>query len=120
MPETARRYGLRVDEIQDDRVDQVKSTDAAARYLHNLYTQFGDWKLVLAAYNTGEANVGAAILKVHTQDFDQLTNLRMLPLETRNYVPRVLTTARVLGQPSTLGEAHPPAGGVIVFAISDR
>lgn len=75
---------------------------------------------MLAAYNTGKANIGAAILKTHTQDFDLLTNLRMLPLETRNYVPRVLTTARVLGQPSTLGQAHPPAGGLIVFAMSDR
>lgn len=96
MPETARRYGLRVDEFQDDRIDLFKATDAAARYLHDLYTQFGDWKLALATYNTGEANVGLAILKAHTHDFDQLTNLRMLPLETRNYVPRVLAAAQFL------------------------
>lgn len=120
MPDTARRYGLRVDEIQDDRVDLFKSTDAAARYLHDLYAQFGDWKLALAAYNTGEANVGSAILKARTQDFDQLTNLHMLPLETRNYVPRVLAAAQWLGQSSTLREARPADGAVIVFAVSNR
>ena len=120
MPDTARRYGLRVDETQDDRVDLFKATDAAARYLHDLYAQFGDWKLALAAYNTGEANVGSAILRAHTQDFDRLTSLRMLPLETRNYVPRVLATARFIGPSSTLGEVHPPASTITVFAASNR
>lgn len=94
MPETARRYGLRVDETQDERLDLVRATDAAARYLHDLYAQFGDWKLALAAYNAGEASVGSAILKAHTHDFDQLTSLRMLPLETMNYVPRVLAAVQ--------------------------
>ena len=119
MPDTARRYGLRVDEIQDDRVDLFKATDAAARYLHDLYAQFGDWKLALAAYNTGEANVGSAILRAHTQDFDQLTNLRMLPLETRNYVPRVLATAQFMGNSSALAEDRRLAGAITVFAVSN-
>ena len=119
MPDTARRYGLRVDEIRDDRLDVLKATDAAARYLHDLYAQFGDWKLALAAYNTGEANVGVAILKAHTQDFDQLTSLRMLPLETRNYVPRVLATAQLIGQSSTLVEGRSPVSGTTIFAVSN-
>jgi hypothetical protein len=119
MPDTARRYGLRVDEIRDDRLDLFRATDAAARYLHDLYAQFGDWKLALAAYNTGEANVGAAILKAHTQDFDQLTRLRVLPLETRNYVPRVLATAQLIGQSSTLGEDRRPVSGTTIFAVSN-
>jgi soluble lytic murein transglycosylase-like protein len=97
MPDTARRYGLRVDQIQDDRLDLFRATDAAARYLHDLYAQFGDWKLALAAYNTGEANVGNAIERAHTRDFDRLSNLRLLPLETRNYVPHVLATVQALG-----------------------
>ncbi len=100
MPDTARRYGLRVDDIRDDRLDLFKATDAAARYLHDLFMQFGDWKLALAAYNTGEGNLGSAILRAHTGDFDQLTNLRVLPLETRNYVPRVLATSQRLGHVS--------------------
>lgn len=67
MPNTARRYGLRVDYIEDDRLNLSMATDAAAQYLHDLYAQFGDWKLALAAYNTGEANVGTAISKAHTR-----------------------------------------------------
>jgi Transglycosylase SLT domain len=119
MPDTARRYGLRVDEIRDDRLDLFKATDAAARYLHDLYAQFGDWKLALAAYNTGEANVGVAILKAHTQNFDQLANLRMLPRETRNYVPRVLATAQLIGRSSTPGEVRSPVSGTTIFAVSN-
>jgi membrane-bound lytic murein transglycosylase D len=118
MPDTARRYGLHVDEIRDDRLDLFSATDAAARYLHDLYAEFGDWKLALAAYNTGEANVGSAILKAHTQDFDQLTSLRMLPLETRNYVPRVLAAAEFIGLSSTLEESRRPASAITVFAVS--
>jgi len=119
MPDTARRYGLRVDEMRDDRLDLFSATDAAARYPHDLYAEFGDWKLALAAYNTGEANLGSAILRAHTQDFDQLTNLRMLPLETRNYVPHVLATARLIGLSSTLEENRRPASEMTVFAVSN-
>jgi len=120
MPDTARRYGLRVDEIRDDRLDLFKATDAAARYLHDLYAQFGDWKLALAAYNTGEANVGAAIARAHTQDFDQLVNLRMLPLETRNYVPRVLIAAHSVGQFPLSAENRTLSATTTVFAASSR
>jgi membrane-bound lytic murein transglycosylase D len=120
MPDTARRYGLVVDQSKDDRIDLFKSTDAAARYLHDLYAQFGDWKLALAAYNTGGGNVASAILRAHTQDFDQLATLQMLPLETRNYVPRVLATARSVSQISILGNAsHSAASATTVFAVSN-
>ncbi len=103
MPDTARRYGLRVDGVQDDRLDLFKSTEAAARYLRHLYAQFGDWKLALAAYNTGEANVSSAIVRAHSDDFDQLALRRMLPLETRIYVPRVLAVAQSFGMTSSAG-----------------
>jgi hypothetical protein len=119
MPDTARRYGLRVDEIRDDRLNLFSATDAAARYLHDLYAEFRDWKLALAAYNTGEGNVGSAILKAHTQDFDQLSSLRMLPLETRNYVPRVLAAAQTIPLSSTLGQSYRPASATTVFAVSN-
>jgi hypothetical protein len=120
MPDTARRYGLRVDGIQDDRLDLFRATDAAARYLHDLYGQFGDWKLALAAYNTGEANVSSAIMKAHTQDFDQLASLRVLPLETRKYVPRVLIAALSIGRSSTLVENHRAVSAITVFAVSNH
>ena len=120
MPDTARRYGLRVDKTQDDRLDLFKATDAAARYLHDLYEKFGDWKLALAAYNTGEANVGSAITRAHSQDCDQLASLRLLPFETRNYVPRVLAAIRTFGQPSSLAGYRGEAAAVPVFATSDH
>ena len=120
MPDTARRYGLHVDEIQDDRLDLFRSTEAAAQYLHDLYAQFGDWKLALAAYNTGEANVSSAILRAHTQDFDQLASRWMLPLETRNYVPRVLAAAPSIVQLSAFEKGRRRSDTTTVFAVSSR
>jgi membrane-bound lytic murein transglycosylase D len=88
-----------VDPEQDDRLDTWASTDAAARYLHDLYAQFSDWKLALAAYNIGESNVASAILRVHTQDFDQLTSLQMLLIETLEFAPKVLAHVNYDWQP---------------------
>jgi membrane-bound lytic murein transglycosylase D len=120
MPNTARRYGLHVDEIQDDRLDLFRSTEAAARYLHDLYAQFGNWKLALAAYNTGEANVASAISRAHTKDFDQLASLWMLPLETRNYVPRVLAAGPSIGQLAEVETGWRRSNTTTVFAASGR
>jgi membrane-bound lytic murein transglycosylase D len=106
--------------MQDERLDLFRATDAAASYLHDLYTQFGDWKLALAAYNAGEANVASAIQRAHTDDFDQLASRWMLPLETRNYVPRVLAAAPSLGQPSTLEVGLRRNVAITVFAVSNR
>jgi len=97
MPETARRYGLAVEPGRDERLDIVKSTRAAARYLRDLYSQFGDWNLAFAAYNTGEQAVQRAIGHNRARDFDSLSRGRRLPLETRNYVPAVLSAMRLLG-----------------------
>ena len=90
MPQTARRYGLEVSAWRDDRLDVVKSTDAAAQYFADLYAQFGSWPLALAAYNWGEAKLADAILRTHSSDFPPLASSGALPLETRNYVPAVL------------------------------
>jgi membrane-bound lytic murein transglycosylase D len=96
MPETARRYGLVVTPGLDERVDVVKSTHAAARYLRDLYTQFGEWNLAFAAYNSGEHTVQNALQR-GGHDFDSLSRNRQLPLETRNYVPAVLSAMHLLG-----------------------
>lgn len=90
MPATAERYGLRVHPAEDHRIDPEHSTRAAARYLRDLYRQFGDWKLALAAYNAGEARVQRIIDRTGIRDFDEMSRRAMLPLETRNYVPAVL------------------------------
>jgi len=93
MPETAMRYGLRVNEQADERVNPVRSTRAAAQYLRELYDRFGDWSLALAAYNAGEARVATAIERAGTRDFWQLAAGRLLPDETRRYVPAFLAHA---------------------------
>ncbi len=90
MPETARRFGLRVDAQTDDRLDIPRSTVAAARYLSFLHRRFADWSLALAAYNAGENKVARAIQRGRTRDFHELSHRRLLPEETRRYVPSVL------------------------------
>ena len=95
MPETARRYGLTVNSQSDERLDAYKSTRAAALYLRDLYAQFGNWPLAFAAYNAGGQTVQRAIDRSGTTDFLHLN--RLLPAETRNYVPTVLAAAAESG-----------------------
>jgi membrane-bound lytic murein transglycosylase D len=122
MPETARRYGLIVDNTEDDRLDIEKSTHVAARYLSDLYSEFGSWPLALAAYNTGEQNLRHAIDRSRSTDFNVLSSLRLLPLETRNYVPAVLaaatrlTNVRAVAQNPILWERNART----VFAVTER
>jgi len=90
MPDTARRFGLRVDAAVDERVDAGRAGVAAARYLNFLHGLFGDWKLALAAYNAGENRVIEAIRKSGSRDFYEISRRRLLPEETRLYVPKVI------------------------------
>ncbi len=103
MPDTARRYGLVVTADLDERTEVVKSTVAAARYLHDLYQRFGDWQLAFAAYNAGEQTVERAVARTGYSDFSRMD--RALPEETRNYVPAVLRAIELLG--SNKGEVLP-------------
>ena len=122
MPETARRYGLIVDNTEDDRLDIEKSTHVAARYLSDLHSEFGSWPLALAAYNTGEQNLQHAIDRSRSTDFNVLSSLRLLPLETRNYVPAVLAAATRLTNAPAVAQ-NPMMGGrnaQTVFAVTER
>jgi Kef-type K+ transport system membrane component KefB/soluble lytic murein transglycosylase-like protein len=97
MPATAVRYGLTVQPGNDHRTHPEHSTRAAARYLRFLFNQFGDWKLALAGYNTGEARVQRIIDRTGIRNFDEMSRHRLLPLETRNYVPAVLSAWSRIG-----------------------
>lgn len=96
IPETARRYGLRVEPGYDERLDTERATRAAARYLADLHDRFGDWLLALAAYNAGEDTVESAIEHAGRADFSLLSARRLLPAETRNYVPAVISAAQMI------------------------
>lgn len=90
MPATARRYGLTVTYATDQRTDYIKSTHAAARYLRDLYAEFQDWLLVIAAYNGGEGRVRTAIQKSRSTDFWKLQY--QLPAESMNHVKKFIAT----------------------------
>jgi membrane-bound lytic murein transglycosylase D len=90
MPETARLLGLRVSRKHDERTSYYKSTNAAAKYLRDLYSELGDWLLVIAAYNGGTAHVYTAIKKSHSRDFWDLQYY--LPAESRNHVKKFIGT----------------------------
>ena len=86
MLATGKAYGLEVTSLSDDRRDPVKSSFAAARYLRDLYELFGDWNLVIAAYNCGPENINRAIRRSGGQR-DYWKIYPYLPKETRGYVP---------------------------------
>jgi len=84
------QYGLQQTRYTDDRMDPEMATRAAARHLHDLYTEFGDWYLAMAAYNAGPGAVERAVERTGYADFWELRSRGALPLETTNYVPIVL------------------------------
>jgi membrane-bound lytic murein transglycosylase D len=90
MGSRAKGYGLQHNMWVDDRQDPEKSTRAAARHLKDLYAQFGDWYLAMAAYNSGPGTVQAAVKRTGYADFWELYRRNVLPKETRNYVPIIL------------------------------
>ena len=83
---TGKQYGLEVNSLVDERRDPVRSSYAAARYLRDLYRIFGDWNLVIAAYNCGPGNINKAIHRSGGEK-DYWRLYPYLPAETRGYVP---------------------------------
>jgi len=94
MPVTARNFGLRVGQYYDERTDYFKSTHAASRYLTSLFSIYGDWLLVIAAYNGGPGNVNYAIKKSGSTDFWALQ--KYLPAESRNHVKKFIATHYIM------------------------
>lgn len=95
VPATARLYGLHSTTDYDGRRDPMASTQAALAYLDRLHDNYGDWLLVLAAYNSGDLRVAKEMHVAHSRDFWKLK----LPKETRAHVCRLLGLARVIAQP---------------------
>jgi peptidoglycan lytic transglycosylase D len=103
MASRAHGYGLSHNIYVDDRQDPEKSTRAAARHLKDLYNQFGDWYLAMAAYNSGPGTVQAAVKRTGYADFWELYNRNVLPKETKNYVPIILAVTIMAKNPSQYG-----------------
>jgi membrane-bound lytic murein transglycosylase D len=103
IPETGRRYGLVVNHWVDERRDLRKSTIAAARYLQELFDQFGCWYLAAAGYNAGENRIERLLKRYDTKDFWRLRAYNTLPRETREYVPQLIAAAVIAKDPERYG-----------------
>ncbi len=103
MPYRGEEYNLDRTYWVDERSDPEKATRAAARHLRDLYDMFGDWYLVMAAYNSGPMNVTKGIERTGYADFWDLQRLHALPKQTQNYVPIIIALALVGKDPALYG-----------------
>lgn len=129
---TGKRFGLEQNEWIDERRHPFKSARAAANYLSQLYDMFGSWPLALAAYNAGENAVQGAQAKSGLRSFWELAEGGFLPSETRDYVPKVLATVKIIRSPQHYEfhfdpkvyvqrhETVPVPGGVKLAAIEKK
>ena len=111
MSYAGHKYGLEKNWWIDERQDPEKATHAAARDLRDLYEQFGDWYLAMAAYNSGAGTVQRAIERTGYADFWELYRRNVLPKETKNYVPIILALTLISKDPARYGiefEPEPP------------
>ncbi|MGP8157123.1 MAG: LysM peptidoglycan-binding domain-containing protein [Candidatus Acidiferrales bacterium] len=103
MPYRGEEYDLERSYWVDQRSDPEMATRAAARHLRDLYEMFGDWYLVMAAYNSGPLTVARAIERTGYADFWELQRLHALPKQTQNYVPIIIALALVAKDPALYG-----------------
>lgn len=99
ISETGRKYGLKINTRIDERRNFFASTDAAMRYLKELYAMFGSWTLSAAAYNMGEKGLESEMLIQKSNHYYQL----YLPLETQRYILRIVTAKLILSNPERYG-----------------
>ena len=103
MPFRGQEYDLDRSYWVDERSDPEKATRAAARHMRDLYAMFGDWYLVMAAYNSGPLNVARAVERTGYADFWELQKRHALPKQTQNYVPIIIALALVAKDPAIYG-----------------
>ena len=113
MPDAGRTYGLTVDRWVDERLDPERSTQAASRYLSDLYRRFGSWELAIASYNMGYGGLARSIRKFNSNDFWELVRYEAgVPWETTLYVPKIFALAIVMNNKKAFGldaiETDPP------------
>jgi membrane-bound lytic murein transglycosylase D len=108
MKGTGQLYGLRIDQYVDERRDPIKSTVAAARYLRDLYDLFGAWPLAMAAYNAGEGKVLRALQKTQAESSSEISKTKLIRLETKQYVPRIMAATIIAKNPDQYGFNQDP------------
>ncbi len=122
IPSTGLDFKLKQNMFKDDRRDVLASTDAALTYLQRLYTQFGDWQLALAAYNWGEGSVQRAVNRNRAAglptDFNSL--MAHMPVETRNYVPKLQAVKNIIADPGQYGLTLPQVDNQPYFVSVDK
>jgi membrane-bound lytic murein transglycosylase D len=119
MTYTGPEYGLTRNGYYDYRFDPEKSSRAYARYIKNLYHQFGDWYLAMAAYDWGPGAVQRAVQRTGYADFWELYRLHAMPAETRAYVPQILAAVLMAKNPERFGlDKLVPSPPVIYDTVS--
>ncbi|MGB9233081.1 MAG: transglycosylase SLT domain-containing protein [Terriglobales bacterium] len=103
MASRAKGYGLERNWWVDERQDPERATHAAAQHLKDLYGEFGDWYLAMAAYNSGPGTVQGAVKRTGYADFWELYRRNVLPKETRNYVPIIVAVTIMAKNPDQYG-----------------
>jgi membrane-bound lytic murein transglycosylase D len=117
MSFAGRKYGLEKTWWVDERQDPEKATHAAARDLRDLYDQFGDWYLAMAAYNSGAGTVQHAVERTGYADFWELYRRNALPKETQNYVPIILALTLISKDPARYGIEFEPEPSLKADAV---
>jgi hypothetical protein len=115
MPNTAREFGLTVNGTVDERNDLAKSTEAACKYIKELYRQFGSWTLAAAAYNVGEGSLRRS-MKAQKQDNYYLLSLNA---ETAAYVYRIVSMKEIIENPAQYGY-HAKSKGLLASNIDEK
>lgn len=122
MPRTGKSYGLEINTMIDERMDPVKSTRAACKYIKDLYNMYNDWSLALAAYNCGPGNVNKALARAGGKPESFWDVYWYLPRETRGYVPAFIaaTYAYAYHQAHDIEYAEPPLPIAVDTICIDR